>query len=125
MSKSVFISFAGNNRDWVDKIRRWNQDGLLGPGIYISAERNDYRPEGDAAIKRELTNLIQGASVILFLIGQDTHNRYWVDYEVQQAQQRGKQILVARIPGTTGGKPVALSRYPELPLDPNSLRQYL
>ena len=125
MSKSVFISFAGNNRDWVNKINRWNQDGLLGSGIYISSERNDYRQEGDARIKQELSQLIQGASVVLFLIGQDTHNRYWVDYEVQQAQQRGKRILVARIPGTFGGKPIALSRYSEITLDPSTLKSYL
>ncbi|MEL6536070.1 MAG: TIR domain-containing protein [Bacteroidota bacterium] len=125
MSKSVFISFAGNDRHWVENIKSWNRAGYLGPGIHISAERNDFRSEGDARIKRELTQLIQGASVVLFLVGQDTHNRYWVDYEVMQAQQRGKRILAARIPNTTGGKPTALSRFSLFPLDPSTLRNYL
>ena len=125
MSKQVFISFAGNDRHWVEKLQKWNDEGKLGTDIKVTSERNDYRQEGKGAIKKELNNLIQGASKAVFLVGKDTHDRKWVDHEIQQAQQRGKEILVARIPGTKGGKPSALSKYKEIPLHPDSLKKHL
>lgn len=125
MSQSIFVSFAGTDRGWLPTIKNWGQKGLLGPGVVVTGERGYFTPEGDSAVKREIISMIQGASMVLFVIGNNTHNRYWVDYEVMQAQQRRKRIIVARIPNTTGATPAALRRYPIITLHPDSIRQHL
>lgn len=125
MSKSVFVSFAGTDRHWLGTIRSWNNQGLLGPGLYISGERDDYRQGGETAIRDELKSLIKGASVVLFLVGDNSHNPNWVNYEVSLANSYHKRIIVACIPDTYGGPPPALANEQIIPLDPSSLRMYL
>ncbi|MBK8265090.1 MAG: hypothetical protein IPK80_27635 [Nannocystis sp.] len=39
------------------------------------------------------------------MVGDNTHNSNWVRYELDVATSLNKQIVLARIPGTTGAAP--------------------
>ena len=122
MPKSVFVSYKWEDKKWVAKLKSWADKNLLGENVRITVERADYRMEGKAKIRQELKLMIQGASCVLFLIGQDSHNRPWVDYEVDLANQYRKKIVLVRIPETTGKPPVKLRKYAIQIFDPNSLK---
>ena len=52
-----------------------------------------------------LREQINAAQKILVLVGDSTHNRPWVDYEIAFAKSQEKPILWTRISDTTGAPP--------------------
>lgn len=125
MSKSVFISYVFEDIKHRDLLMDWSNRKLLGENIQITFERGDYRTKGEQAIKSEILSMIQGSTAVIFLIGQNSHNHSWVDYESECAISKSKRILLVRIPGTTGNKPKALSNYSEIPMDVNKIKTAL
>ena len=47
----------------------------------------------DDTIKRLLRMKMSWASVVIVLIGKETHARPWVDWEISQAHRQGKRIV--------------------------------
>lgn len=119
--KSVFISYVYEDRKWRDSIVQWVTSGLVGSGYVATAERGDYRPAGEAAIKDHLRPLIRGAAAVVCVVGDNSHNHEWINYELSVAASLGKHIILARIPGTSGGKPNGWQHLPIVLLDPATL----
>lgn len=64
------------------------------------------------AIERLLRMKMSWASTVIVLIGKETHNRPWVDWEIRQAQRLGKRIVgVYERGGTENDIPEALESY--------------
>lgn len=124
MSMSVFVSHVFEDRAYRDQINGWAQRGLLGD-VVITGETADVRQGGDRAIQSHLNPYLKGAGALLVLVGQNSHNRPWLDHEVQHAQSHHKKILVVRIGGTNGAAPPAVRGYGELLLDPTAIRRAL
>jgi hypothetical protein len=55
------------------------------------------RSETDAALKRALSRKIKNADVLLVLVGEKTHKRQWVGWEVEKALELGKRIVAVKI----------------------------
>lgn len=83
------------------------------------------RPQGERAIENHLEPKIRGASVVLVLVGQNTHNHDWGRYELSVATSLNKRIILARIPGTTGPAPEGFRHLPLIPLNPERLEKDL
>ncbi|MDD5702590.1 MAG: TIR domain-containing protein, partial [Dehalococcoidales bacterium] len=47
----------------------------------------------DTTIKRLLRMKISWASTVIVLVGDKTHSRPWVDWEIEQAHRQGKKIV--------------------------------
>lgn len=66
----------------------------------------------DNTIKRLLRMKMSWASTVIVLIGKNTANRPWVDWEINQAKRQGKRIVgVYERGGTENDKPAALEQY--------------
>lgn len=48
---------------------------------------------GDLAIKRWINQNMANCSCLVVLVGQETANRYWVQYEIEKAWNDGKGLL--------------------------------
>lgn len=125
MSKSVFISYVYEDKQHRDKLKVWADKKLLGENCKITFERKDCRQEGKSAIEAELDAMIQGASVVIILLGQNTHNHPWVLYEIETAKKKNKKCLLVRIPNTTGGKPKVLFDCAEIQMDVNKIKDLI
>lgn len=68
--------------------------------------------------------MIQGASAVIVLIDQNTHNHSWVLHEIALAQ-KNKKLLVLCIDGTKGERPKSLSEHIEIPFDVNKIKNAL
>jgi len=124
MSKSIFISTVYEDSHRIDSIKKWTNDGRLGD-ITITHETEDKRHHGKKAIKQHIMNKIRGASIIIVLIGQDTHNHHWIEAEVELANSFHKRIICMRVPNTYGAVPQILKRYELINFDPDSLKRML
>lgn len=66
----------------------------------------------DETIRRLLRMKISWASTVVVLVGKDTHERQWVNWEIEQANRQGKRIVGVYVRGGTEvDLPPALEKY--------------
>lgn len=121
MPQSIFISYVYEDKPYRDNVERWFEQGKVGPNRVTIAEFTDFRQHGDRAVETHLKPMLRGAAAVLCLVGQNTHNSQWVQYELSVASSLNKKIILARIPGTTGAAPPHHQHLAIHPLDPSSL----
>jgi hypothetical protein len=124
MSKSIFISCVFEDSHRVDKIKKWAADRRLGD-VVITQETEDKRQQGKESIKKHIQSKIQGATVILVLVGEDTHNHEWIEVEVELANSFHKEIICVRVPHTTGAIPPLLANKRLIGFDPDAIKKLI
>lgn len=96
MARRVFFSFHYQRDIFrVSQVRNsgitkgtFDQSGFIDHADWESLER-----QGEEAIRRWINGQLSGASVTVVLIGAETFNRPWVNYEIQQSYADGKGML--------------------------------
>lgn len=97
MARHVFLSFVEEDKQLVELFRgqakiknselEFDDYSLKVP---INSDDADY-------VKRQIRNKIDGVSVTLCLIGHNTHNSDWVDWEIETSDKMGKGIVGMRL----------------------------
>jgi hypothetical protein len=99
MARKVFFSFHFKRDAWrAAQVR--NADLLSNAdeyGVIDSVEWEKIEREGDEAVKRWINSQLKHTSVTVVLIGAETAERDWIDYEIRQSWDRGNAILGLRI----------------------------
>lgn len=96
MARRVFFSFHFERDIWrVGQIRNcWlTKADRESAGYWDAAKWEEVKKKGDDAVKRWIDNSLDGTSVTAVLIGNETHAREWVDYEIKQSYVRGNGLL--------------------------------
>lgn len=91
---NIFISHYGEDERQLDSLKQRLRDH----GCDIrnsSVEKKKYRPYKvtDATIARYLRICIRWAKTFIVMIGEHTHKRPWVNYEIRNAARQGKAII--------------------------------
>ena len=98
-TKNVFISHHHKDDADVDKLTnllRKNGYNIRNSSIRAkpaNQERLDKELVKDAVIKRLLRMKISWASSVIVIVGKETHERPWVNWEIEQAHRQGKKIV--------------------------------
>lgn len=121
---NVFISHYGEDEPHLDRLKQ----RLSGNGCEVrnsSIEKKDYRDYkvSDATIAQELRSHINWAKTVIVMIGEHTHERPWVNYEIRYAARQGKDIVGIYEYGCKDNVelPEAYKRYAGSPIGWNSL----
>lgn len=117
--KHVFISHHHRDDAAVDKLTELLKSrsiDLRNSSIRaLRPENRDRFKNGwvkDETIKRWLRRKISWASTVVVLIGEQTHSRPWVDWEIDEANRQGKQIIgVFERAGLDAEVPEGLKKY--------------
>ena len=92
-TKNVFISHYHKDSEHIQKLR----DLLAPKGYFIKNSSVEGKVKGqrvsDETIRRLLRMRIQWAGTFICIISKDTHTRHWVDWEIDQANKKGKRIV--------------------------------
>ena len=124
MSKSIFISCVFEDSHRIDSIKKWVTDYRLGD-VVITQETEDKRQQGKEAVKKHIQSKIQGAALILVLVGQDSHNHEWIEAEIELANSFHKEIICVRIAHTTGAVPPLLTKKRLINFDPEAIKKLI
>lgn len=97
MSKkhNIFISHYFKDDDKVQSLKQ----RLIGSGYDVqnysvdSTKHKDGRTPSKKVIKRYLEARIAASSTFICVIGEKTHTRPWVDFEIKQAIEQGKKVI--------------------------------
>jgi hypothetical protein len=124
MSRKVFFSFHYQRDAWyAGQVRNCNllvdEDEY---GFIDSVEWEKVERQGDAAIERWINDQLKDTSVTVVLIGTETAERDWVDYEIRKSWQRGNGLVGVRVhqmkhsdrvADTPGPNPLDQVRFPD------------
>lgn len=99
MARKVFYSFHYKRDAWrAAQVRNSNviadEDEY---GVIDSVDWETIERQGEAAIKRWINDQLKHTSVTVVLIGAETAERDWVDYEIRKSWERGNALVGVRI----------------------------
>ena len=95
MARKVFFSFHYSRDSWrVGQVRNSNMITAYDKSQFLDkAEWESVQAKGTANIKRWIDTQLQGTSVTVVLIGNQTSGREWVQYEINESWKRGNGML--------------------------------
>ena len=92
--RRVFFSFKYEDVSRAMIVRNsWITQGKEAAGFVDAANFEEIKRQGDAAILRWINNQLNGTSVTVVLVGQDTCNSRWVRYEIKRSIEIGNGLL--------------------------------
>jgi hypothetical protein len=100
-TKNVFISHYNKDEENIAKLKTLlSEKGYFLKNSSIDSTKPN-RATNPEYIKRLLRLRIHWAGTFICLIGPNTHKREWVDWEIEQANKKGKRIIGIFINGAS------------------------
>jgi hypothetical protein len=101
MPRKVFFSFHYERDIWRTNVVRNSGvvEGSSAAGFYDASLWEEAKKKGDAEVKKLIDKGLIGTSVTVVLIGAETSQRPFVDYEIEQSIARGNGLLGIYISG--------------------------
>lgn len=122
---NVFISHYGKDDDKVQRLKERFAEKNYNVRNYSvdSTKHTEKKRPSDKVIERFLRKQISWSGSLICLIGEKTHTRKWVDYEIEAAHKQGKKIIGIYTHGNneTAELPANLKKYGGSVLGWNSL----
>ncbi|MEX0661201.1 MAG: TIR domain-containing protein [Balneolaceae bacterium] len=111
-TKNVFISHHSKDEENIKKLKELlSRQGYQIKNSSIDSTKPN-KANNAAYIRRLLRMRIQWAGTFICLVGSETHNRDWVNWEIEQAHKKNKKIVGIYIRGANGEHvPENLNRY--------------
>jgi hypothetical protein len=111
--RNIFIAHCGEHEESIENFKK-----LMGPKSYSFRDsshttKDPNKAENKDYIKGLLRDSIRWAGTVIVLIGRDTHENDWIDFEVRTAERFGnKQIIGVYLPSSQEHQiPPALDDY--------------
>ncbi len=102
MARRVFFSFHYERDVWrANQVRNsWvTKEDREATGFWDAASWEEAKKKGEDEIKRWIDRQLDGTSVTVVLIGKETNDRKYVDYEIEESRKRGNGMLGVFITG--------------------------
>lgn len=101
MALKVFFSFHYERDIWRTNVVRNSGivEGSAAAGFHDASLWEEAKKKGDAEVKKLIDKGLVGTSATVVLIGAETANRKFVDYEIEQSIARGNGLLGIYISG--------------------------
>lgn len=95
MARRVFFSFHYERDIWrVNQVRNsWVTKEHEAAGFWDASLWEDVKKDGDSAIRHMIDEGLKNTSVTVVLIGKETTDRKYVDYEIQESYKRNNGLL--------------------------------
>ena len=95
MARRVFFSFEYDHDVSRAMVVRnsWVTQGREAAGFVDAADFEEVKRGGDAAIKQWIREQLNGTSVTVVLVGANTCSSRYVQYEIQQSEERGNGLI--------------------------------
>lgn len=99
MARTVFFSFHYQRDIWrVNQIRSIpNVIGNAAAGFKDASLWEETKKKGDAAIKALIDKALEGTSVTVVFVGNQTAGRKFINYEIDKSIERGNGLIAVQI----------------------------
>lgn len=96
MARCIFFSFHYQRDIWrVNVVRNYflTRGGYNSAGYWDHSLWEEVKRDGELALKRLINKELEGTTVTVVLIGAETSQRQWVNYEIEKSLERGNGLL--------------------------------
>lgn len=111
---NIFISHAGEDESDMNKFKKLierHYSSVRDSSIYESGDKNNNAKNEDY-IKSLIRPQVDWAGTFIVLVGKTTAASDWVNWEIEYAQKKDKNIIGVFLPGSTEADlPTALQEY--------------
>lgn len=99
MARQSFFSFRYKKDNWRASIVRnsWVTQDRKASGFFDTADWEEVKKKSDDAIGKWILQQMNGTSVTVVLIGEDTYGKKWINFEILESHKRGNGILGVNI----------------------------
>ena len=100
MARRVYFSFHYEADVWrANEVRNsWvSKPDRESAGYYDAAEFEEVKRQGDGAIERWIDRNLEGTTVTAILVGENTCERRWVNYEIRRSLDKGNGLVFIKI----------------------------
>lgn len=100
MARTTFFSFHYDNDIWrASQVRNSDvvDESIEESGFIDGASWESIKREGDDAVRDWINRQMKGCSVTVVLVGSDTYDRKWINYEIKKSYQKGMGLVGVRI----------------------------
>lgn len=92
MKRQVFFSFHYNNDNWrAGQVR--NMGKVDSSSTFSDNDWEEIKEKTDSRIKEWIDEQLNKRSCLVVLIGENTANRKWINYEIKRAYEMNKGIV--------------------------------
>lgn len=92
MTRKVFYSF--HYKTDVTRVQMVRNIGVLDKNPLVAPNKwEELKRKGDKAVEDWIDSNLKGKSCLIVLIGENTANSKWVDYEIRQAWNSAKAVV--------------------------------
>jgi hypothetical protein len=95
----VFVCFKNIDLDSMNKLLEWDKDKEFDFIFEETLPKAAFHSEEAKQIKADLKDKIMTASHFLCLIGKESGDNDWINWEVQTASVNGRKVIAARLDG--------------------------
>ena len=99
--KNVFVSHYYKDEENIKKLKDLLSDEYCIKNYSVTTDKYNEAKNEDYIKYEYLKPLINQSSALICLIGPETHDSKWVDWEVREAEKLGKQIIGVYIRGAS------------------------
>ena len=94
MARRVFFSFKYEDVTRAMVVRNsWVTQGKEAAGFIDAVDFEDLEQEGDVAIQEWIDDQLDGTTVTVVLVGEETCSSRWVQYEIDKSKELGHGLL--------------------------------
>ena len=109
---NVFVSHYHEDENSIKKFKDLLSDNYCIKNYSVTSDKYNDANNEEYIKYKYLKPLINQSSILICLIGPETHDSKWVDWEIREAEKLGKQIIGVYIQGAKNSDiPPALEEY--------------
>ena len=105
----VFISYEFDDPIAKSAALNWKKQNISNTITFDLLEPSSNDALDVKSIKSKIKLLIDKVSIVMVIVGNNTHSKNWIHYEIQVAMSKKKKIFWTQAPNRTGGAPQVLS----------------
>jgi len=93
----VFVSFKPADQKYMDMLLEWNTGDYFELAYETARFRVPFHSPEGAVLKEELKAKIKSGTHLLVIVGKDTGNNDWINWEIQTASVTGKCVVAVKL----------------------------
>lgn len=119
---NVFVSHYHEDEENIKKFKDLLSDKYCIKNYSVTSDKYNNAHDEDYIKNEYLRPLIKQSSTLICLIGPETHDSKWVDWEIREAERQGRQIIGVYIQGAKDSDiPPALEEFADAIVGWNSI----